>query len=54
MTHELCSDMNNTENYNLKIDENQRNMKAEAALILITMSYYCWFLGKDSFKNCKM
>ena len=52
MTHELCSEMNKTEN--LKIEDNQRNVKAEAALIVIIMSYYGWFLGKHSFRKCKM
>ena len=54
MTHELCSDMNKTENYHLKIEDNQRNVKAEAALILIVMFYYGWFLGKHSFKKFEM
>ena len=38
MTHELCGEINNTKSYHLKIEDNQRNVKAEAALILIVMS----------------
>ena len=45
----FCVDMNETENCSLKIEERQRNIKVESALILILMAYYSWFLGKHSF-----
>ena len=46
---EFCVDINETENCHLKIEERQRNIKAEAASLLILISYYGWFLGKHSF-----
>ncbi len=50
MTHELCGEINNTKSYHLKIEDNQRNVKAEAALILIVMSnVLLWLVLRKTF-----
>ena len=43
--------MNETENCRLEIEENPRNLKAEAAFVLIFMFYYGWFLGNIHFEE---
>ena len=48
---EFCVDMNETKNCRLEIEENPRNLKAEAAFVLIFMSYYGWFLGNIHFEE---
>ena len=47
---EFCVDMNETENCRLKMEVNQRIMKAaEGALLFLFLAYYGWFLGRHLF-----